>query len=63
MIKHIIIILSFIILLVSCTGDGIRRNRFYDEKGRYTGYSVCDQFGCGFYDKKGNYQGYERMVK
>jgi hypothetical protein len=59
--KCIIIIISFILL--GCAGDGIRKNRFYDEKGRYTGYSICDQFGCSFYDKKGHYQGYERMVK
>jgi len=62
-IKYFIILLSFIILIASCASDGIRKNRFYDERGRYTGYSVCDQFGCQFFDKKGHYQGYERFTK
>lgn len=60
-IKYIVIILiSFILLsLLSCGGDGIRRNDFYTPNGNYDGYSICDTYGCAFYNRYGIYEGHE----
>jgi len=58
------ILLSFILL--SCSSfpdDGLRRNKFYTNDGKYNGYSMCSEDGCQFYDKYNNYQGYHEFKK
>ncbi|MFW9871797.1 MAG: hypothetical protein ACFFG0_01760 [Candidatus Thorarchaeota archaeon] len=34
--------------------------RHYDNRGRYEGYSICNDYGCRHYDKNSRYKGYTK---
>jgi hypothetical protein len=64
--KKILILVSLIFLICSCSHYPVQRSeippsertRYYDEKGRYQGYSIKSSTGVTrYYDKKGRYKG------
>lgn len=63
--KRIFLILVFI--LMGCTVVPYTyqdkhefKIRHYDNRGRYEGYSICNDYGCRHYDKNSRYKGYTK---
>jgi uncharacterized protein YceK len=60
--KYIILTLALVVLLGGCVTTytptyDTKKTRYYDDKGRYQGYSLETPYSTRYYDSKSRYVG------